>query len=795
MKGMIENYWKVALRNLIRLRFYTLINLFGLALGLTIAMLIGFYILHELRYDKFHPGYERIYRLATKGDLSGQFFNVPMSSAPMGQALADEYDEIAAATRLLRVRQKVMVQSNQEGHYENRMFYANYAFFQVFGYDLLQGNPEKVLASPYQVVITESMAHKYFGTDNVLGQIIVFNQANRYTISGVVADPPSCSHLQFDFLLSASSLEEDEALYGVNNWTTFAYHTYIKFTDDALPKRFNLLLEDYFEKASGYDLAAEHIRIIPYLQPLTDIHLHSHLPEELSDNGSIATLYILVVVALFILGIACFNYVNLATAKSSTRAREVAVRKLVGATRKQLVGQFLSEAMLIVLLAGLIALFATEMLLPAFNKVAHTSIEFSGFLHMQTLGVWCICIVIIGILAGTYPAFFLAAYKPLDVLKGNIWGQRNRKSFRSSLVVFQFSVAVVLIIATAMVYRQVNYVRTQNLGFDKNEVVVLPVLDSTLASRSKSLRNALKVVPGVEHVTASSNIPGNGLTGEGFNAEGTEGRTVLIFSFKADVDYVRAMGLNIKKGRNFTSALRDTNAVLVNETLVTKMGWQNPIGKRLIQEHRVFHVVGVIQDMHFNSLHQAVEPMMIMPLQEHIAYVSIKLHPDLEDEALRQIQQVWTEFDSRYPFQYSLLEDVYNKLYNNEITVGRMLLGFALLALFIACLGLLGLSSFVTEQRTKEIGIRKAMGASVWDIVLKLTYDFARWVFLANLIGWPVAYAILSFWLTDFQYQASMPIWLYLNAAAITFLVSIATVNYQALKTAFMDPVDALRDE
>jgi putative ABC transport system permease protein len=795
MKGMIENYWKVSFRNLIRMRFYTLINIFGLALGMTIALLIGFYILHEFRYDKFHEGYERIFRVATKGDLSGQYFHVPMSSAPMGPALQLKYDDIQYATRLLKVRQKVMTESLGNSHYENSLLYADSSFFQVFDFELVAGDPAKVLSKPYQVVITQRAAQKYFKGAPVLGQEVVFNKNNVYTISGIVKDPPSYSHIDFDFLLSFGSLAEQPDLYELNTWTTFAYHTYIKFKKDALPNRYNMLLEVFFERQSGYDLQAENIRIIPYLQPLSSIHLYSHLSDELESSGSIAIIFVLLVVVLFILGIACFNYINLATAKSSTRAREVAVRKLVGASRKQLIGQFLSEALILVFFSGLIALFAAELLLPSFNKLANTSLVFEGFLKAQMLALWVAFLLFIGLLAGAYPAFFLSSYRPIDVLKGQIWELRRKKSFRSSLVVFQFSVAVVLIIATGMVYRQLDFVRTQNLGFEKDHTVVIPLMDSSIAQRSYELRNALKALDGVLHVTASSNIPGHGLSAQGYTPEGSEGKTLLIFSFRADSDYVEAMGLNLTKGRNITKALRDSNAVLVNQTLVHKLGWQDPLGRKLMQPGKSYHIVGVFQDMHFNSLHQAVEPMMIMPLQEQVTYMSVRLDPEKEERTLQAISNLWAQFDNRYPFQYSLLEEVYSRLYSSELKVGRMLLGFTLLAVFIACMGLLGLSAFITEQRTKEIGIRKAMGASVWNIVLKLTYDFAKWVFVANLIGWPIAYWSLSRWLEDFQYQATMPVWLFLNAALITFFVSIATVNYQALKTAFMDPVIVLRDE
>ncbi len=795
MKGMIENYWKVAFRNLVRMRFYTLINIFGLALGMTIALLIGFYILHELRYDRFHEGYERIYRVATKGDLSGQYFHVPMSSAPMGPALQQEYEDIQHTTRILKVRQKVMTEALGNSHYENSLLYVDSSFFKVFSFELTAGNLQEILKKPNQVVITQRAAQKYFKGAPVLGQEIVFKQNKVYTICGIVKDPPSYSHFDFDFLLSFSSLEDQSEEFELNAWTTFAYHTYIKFKEQALPNRYNMLLEDFFEQRAGYDLKADNIRIIPYLQPLSSIHLYSHLSDELEPNGSIATIFILLVVALSILGIACFNYVNLSTAKSSTRAREVAVRKMLGASKKQLIGQFLSEALILVFFSGIIALFAAELLLPSFNKLANTSLVFEGFLKTQTLLIWLAFLFLIGLLAGAYPALFLSAYKPINVLKGQIWELRRKKSFRSSLVVFQFSVAVVLIIVTSMVYRQLDFVRTQNLGFEKDHTVVIPLMDSSITNRSFELRNALKALNGVLHVTASSNIPGHGLSAQGYTPEGQEGHTILVFSFRADTDYVEAMGLNLVNGRNLTKALRDTNAVLVNQTLVHKLGWKDPIGRELKQPGRSYHIVGVFQDMHFNSLHKAVEPMMILPLQEQVTYMSVRLDAEAKEHTLQAIAKVWGRFDNRYPFQYSLLEEVYSRLYSSELKIGRMLLGFTLLAVFIACMGLLGLSAFITEQRTKEIGIRKAMGASVWNIVLKLTYDFARWVFIANIIGWPVAYLFLSRWLDDFQYQASMPIWLFLNAALITFFVSIATVNYQALKTAFMDPVVALRDE
>ena len=800
---MFRNYLKIALRNLLKFKGYTAINIAGLAVGMACTLLIFLYVQNELSYDRYHENAERIYRTVVDKTFSGKTMKAASNGAPYGPLLKEAFPEIDDYVRF-RQSGKVLVEYQDKKFHEERFFYADASVLNVFTFPLVNGNPNTALESPYSILITETMRKKYFGTENPIGKVL--NISNReYTIRGILADIPENSHFKFDLLASFSTLEDIEpgALRHPGN---MYYHTYFLLAPGISAAELGQKIPPLLEKSYG-----EHVRkaVTIFFQPLTRIHLHSHRVGEIEANGSIANVYIFSAIALFILLIACINFMNLATARSMGRAKEVGVRKVLGAYRKQLIYQFLSEALFLSFISLLVGVILVSAVLPLFNDLAEKSIQLSNLINSQFLMALLAIVFFCGIFAGSYPAFFLSGFKPVKVLKGAIEGLSSRSSLlRKGLVTFQFSISIILLTATFIVTDQLNFMMNKPLGFNKEQVAVVAVRGEEAGQQYERIKTEWQNIPGVAGVSAAGGLPGEGVSRifyfpeqEGSD-EGLSMGTIFV-----DYDYLETLDIPLVSGRNFSPEFStdEASAFLVNEAAVKKLGWQEPLGKKIVWPTSIVkgqgrivkegEVVGVVKDFHYTSLHQPIDPLVLHIRPGAFDMIAVRISPDNIPGTLTQLQSSWATFDSRNPFEYSFLDETFDQQYRGEARFRSIFSYFSTLAIFIACLGLFGLVAFTTTRRMKEIGVRKVLGATMSNIVVMLSKDYAKLVVLASVAAVPLAYYVMNTWLQSFAYRVEMGIWVFFAAGFLTLLIALFTVGYQAVKAARTNPVDALRYE
>ena len=792
---MLKNYFKIALRNLRKHRGYTVINVAGLGIGLASCVLIFLYVQDELSYDRFHANAERIVRVAVDDiDANGNVSSFARVGAPWGPALVQDFPEVEMSVRF-RFVGNVLFRRGDARVYEGDGLYADPAVFDIFTLPFIQGNPETALAEPDALVLTETLAQKYFGDAAPLGQTLTIEGAE-VTITGVVEDMPGNSHFSFSFLrpfaVHAAARPD-----WMDNWGRFNYHVYLLLRDAAAAETLQGKLPAFLQRHLDEVTAATTTVV---LQPLTRIHLYSHRSREFEANGSMTTVYILSAIALFILLIACINFMNLATARSASRAKEVGLRKVVGAHRRQLVGQFLGEATLVSFLALVVGLALVELLLPAFNTLTGKTLathytEDAGLLTgLLLLGL------IVGGLAGSYPALYLSAFRPASVLKGGLPRGTRAARLRKSLVVAQFTISIVLLIGVGVVFEQLGFIQSKNLGFNKEQVVMIPMRDNTVRQNYETMKTAFVQHPSVLKAAASSGSLGGGDWGISIRAEGAaDEETLSTRMLCLDYDYLETMEMDLVAGRNLSEAFpSDTEgAFLINETLAQQLGWDDPLGRRLQVggDWRKGAVVGVVKDFNFRSLHEAVDPMVMFFVPDNMLIFSVRIHAENAGAALDHLRTTWEQFAPERPFVYSFLDESFAQQYEADEQLGEVFGYFALLAVVIACLGLFGLASFTAEQRTKEIGIRKVLGASVAGIVLLLSKDFARLMGLALVLAAPLAYVLMTRWLESFAYRVDLSWQIFLGAGVLALAIAMATVSYQAIRAAVSDPVTALRYE
>ncbi len=800
---MLRNYLIIALRNVSRHKGYTVINVAGLAIGIACCLVILGFVLDETRYDRFHTHADRIYRIVYSTSNDGQPTNANTSFS-VGPALETEFPAIEKSTRFVKMGwgEKRVFSRGDRRFYEGSFFFADASVFDVFTFPLLDGNRSSALVEPQSIVLTESAAQKYFGEENPVGRTIsvdAFNDGSfaEYRVTGVLQDLPRRSHIQFDFLLSFSSLPGPPEGWGLD--PVFNYVLLSEGVDPSdLESRFPHFLDrqlEHFGHERYFDVL---------LQPITDIHLHSQLRAELRPNGNVAYVYIFSAIAFFILLIACVNFMNLATARSARRAKEVGLRKVAGANRAQLIRQFLSEAILLSVLSAILAIGVVRVLLPAFNQVAGTALSFSDLTSPPIIGLFVALTLLVGLLAGSYPAIFLSAFQPSTILKGTMEGGEPRAALiRKGLVVFQFGVSILLIACTAVVSQQMDYVRDTNLGFDREHVVVLPLNDQIRQSYS-AFRRELSGRSGIRSVSLSEQVPARAGNGASYLFEGMD-EDVGVHRLFVDERFTETYGVEMAAGRSFSRAIStdSSQAFLVNETLVREAGWESAeaaIGKEVTMYwsdvERRGRIVGVTRDFHLFSLRGAVTPVVInqMPYR-YLNFASVRLGAASGRNALRQLGTLWAEFAPDYPFEYYFVDDDFQRLHRADQQLGQVFTSFAALAMLIACLGLFALASFTTEQRTKEIGVRKVLGASVPQVVALLTRDFTRLIMVAFLIAAPAAYVLMQRWLEDFVYRIDLQLWTFAAAGIAALFVAWATVAYQTFRAANTDPVRALRYE
>jgi len=802
---MLKNYLKIALRILRRYKAYSLINIAGLAIGLACCLLILAYVRHELSYDRYHQNTAQIYRVVEELDLPGNKIHMAITPAPFAPAMDNDLEEVVHAVRFMSSRnigEKVLVRFQDRYFYEDKWFYADDAVFDIFTFPLAKGNPKTALKEPLSVVVTEEAARKYFGDEDPMGKVLnVTDEYNQYDflITGVLKNIPLNSHFRFDFLASFITLEKHYR-FNLPNWFNHAYYTYLLLEKGCNPKDLEKKFPGLVEKYTG-KVGASVLK--PHLQPLSSIHLHSHLQSEIEANSDIAYVYVFSAIAFFILLIACMNFMNLATARYACRTREVGVRKVVGARRPQLIRQFLGESILFSLVALPVSILLVELLLPAFSSLIGRKLAFNYFSNWLVLIGLLGVTFLVGCLSGIYPALFLSAFEPVKVLKGTFLSGSRGAHLRKGLIVFQFAISIILMVSTAVIINQVDYLRTKKLGFQKEQVLVLPLRSKETRIRHELLKYEFLKNPRIMKVTMSSGLPGRIRHYWAINSQLTEElfaakkKVMSAWVLMVDHDFIKTLGMEIIEGRDFSRdfATDEKEAVIINEQAAKEFGWTSPLGMRVKTENMDGYVIGVVKDFHFKPLYQLIEPIVIYIKPSFFEYASLRISPDGIPSTLADLKDKWKELAPDQPFEYFFLDSDFDSVYRSEERVGKLTGSSTLLAIFIACLGLFGLASFTAEQRTKEIGIRKVLGASIPAVVALLTREFTKWVVVANIVAWPVSYFVMHRWLQNFAYRTNIGLLNFLLAAAVTLTVALLAVSYQAIKAAAANPVEALRYE
>lgn len=809
---MFQNYFKLAWRNLMKYRFISFINLFGLTIGLTCCLLITTYILNELSYDRYNENADNIYRVTRTFNNEEGVVSLTLStvSPPFGYYLPNDFPEIQKMTRLLdngitplRYKEKLI---NEED-----VFFADENLFDVFSIKTVKGNPKTALAAPFSVMLTEETAKKYFGDEDPMNKVLRYNNQLDLKVAGVYKAFPANAHMHPGMLISFNTLR-DSTVYGEENlrtnWGNNSFFTYLllpkHYDVQKMVARFPAFID---KRMAGQEYVGKQASKFTSLdlQKLTDIHLYSHTDYEAEPNGDMSRVYIFAAIGLFILFIACINYMNLSTARSALRAREIGIRKVIGARKKELILQFLSESVLISWVAIIIALCLCYFALPWLNKLSGQQLSVNILLKWQVLVPVVLAPFFIGFISGIYPALFMSSFQPIKTLKGLFRVDGGSISFRKVLVITQFSISIILIITTAIVFQQLNYMQKASLGFDKDHIAILPY-NNALNENFEAFRNELLSNANFKEAGRSSRIPTGRLL-DNMGASVLSGdsmrdvKTDLKF-LSIDYDFIPTYGISMAAGRNISRQYgTDTLSFVLNESAVKAIGWKSAeeaIGKDFKYGNTKGHIVGVVKDFHFESMHEPIAPMvfeMFPPSQSYYNSLSVKFSGNNIASSLAHLEKTWKKFLPEIPYQYNFLDERFAALYEAEEKQGTLFTVFACIAIFIACLGLFGLSAFAITQRFKEIGVRKVLGANVSSIVTLLSKDFLKLVLIAAIIAFPVAWYAMYTWLQDFAYRISMPWWIFLFAAITALLVALITVSSQAIKAALMNPVKSLRTE
>ncbi|MFK7847966.1 MAG: FtsX-like permease family protein [Rhodothermales bacterium] len=809
---MIRNYAKIALRNLLKYKGYTFINVFGLALGLVTCLFILQFIQDERSYDQFHEKGERIHQIGMRGVIGGQFMEIANSGTPMGPTLKQDYPEIEQFVRVKSMGRVLFERENTQ-FYEDAVYWADSTFFSVFSFPLLRGDEKTALAAPNTIVLTESAARKYFGTAvDPIGQTLRFENRADYEITGIVADVPAQSHLQFDILVSMESVIADLNVI----WLSHHLHTYIVLTPQArissIEAKFPDLVERYvapeFEQFTGTSLAEARksgMEFGYYTQPLSGLYLDHVGSDAIGVTSDIKYLYILGAIALFILLLAFINFMNLSTARSAQRAKEVGMRKVLGSERKQLIWQFLGESVVLAFVAFFVAGLLFLMMRPMFNSLAGKTLVLSWETGLLSLSILFGLSLFSGLMAGIYPALVLSAFKPITVLKGKMSTGAKGSWLRGSLIVVQFTVSVMLLIGTGVVFSQIQYMQNERLGFSGEQVVVLPIEEGQ--EQYETFRQALMQHPGVLAVAASDYVPGRVGNATAYRPEEAPAAETFVLSVaRVSHDYLETLEINLVAGRDFSKEFSTdvTNAMLINVAGVKEFGWtpEEALGKRVHElaagedgEDISRSVIGVVEDFHFESLHESIGPLAMNIDQPQYQRLSVRIAPENMAATMGFLQTEWEMFEPGYPYNSVFLSADFNRFYAEEQRLGRIFVVFTILAIIIACLGLFGLASFITQQRTKEIGVRKTLGATVPGIVLMLSKEFTRLVLISAAVAVPLSYLLMSRWLEGFAFQVGLNWWIFVGAVAGALLMAWLTVGYQSIKAAVMNPIKALRYE
>jgi len=811
---MFSNFLKIALRNLLKNKVYTFINIIGLAVGIASCLIILMHVEDELSYDKFHEKSDRVYKLALERLYPEHVTNYAITPHSFSEVLVRDFPEVSNSVRLFGggnnpvVVRYVDEKGEETSFEESRFMAADSTFFDIFSFKLLNGDPQTALASAQNIVLTKAMATKYFGESDPMDKTLN-TDFGEFTVAGVMENIPENSHFQFDFLSAIKGIP----FFQNENFTGFSCHIYLELEKEALPEvveskfpkmvetyaapqiesNLNTTYEEYTAAGNGYNYS---------LIPLTDIHLFPiEYQGELKAGGDINDIYIFISIAILILLIACINFMNLSTARSTERAKEVGIRKTLGSPRSGLVGQFLTESVVLTLIATALALGLVYLALPYFNQIADKSL-------VLQFDSWSIIIVatfavLVGLLAGSYPAFVLSGFNPVKVLKGRLITNKSSAWLRNGLVIFQFAISIVLITGTLIVQQQLDYIKSKDLGYDRDDVLVIERI-GVLQDQHEAFVEELRAMPDVVEVGVSSTLPVNQFFGIQFFPQGaTEAITTNAMS--VDDNYMKTMGLEVIAGRDFSKDFNDSLAVIINQKTIDLLGVDDPIGLKMRHTtpgdtpvYRFYEVVGVVKDFHYMTLKDQISPFVILNNEGAFSFngfISVKMKEGQVSPGIANIEDKWKKFVPQEPFKYNFLSDELNEQYKTEANSGKIFGVFAVLAIIIACVGLFGLAAYMAGLRTKEIGIRKVMGASVAKVVFLLSKDFTKLILIALLVAVPVSWYFMNEWLSTFAYKTSISVWTFVISGGTALLIAWLTVSYQSIKAAIVNPVKSLKDE
>ena len=804
---MFKNYLKITIRNLTKNKLFSIVNILGLTIGITCFILIGLFVFNELTYDSYNNKEDRIFRLNSYYKVGDNRFNLANSPMPLANALASEYPEIEKIARLLPANN---IYLKKENNYikEEKFFYADSSLFDIFTIDFISGNPKTALTQPNNVVITTNTAQKYFSSKNPIGKRIILSNGKEFLITGVVKPLPENSHFEFDFIASLNSLPES----GKINWFGQFVHTYVLTKKGVTAEELNKKIYSVAEKYLGPIIkSAFGVSYKEFLNngnnfsfafvPLKDIHLYSKMFNELKEAGDINTIYFFSTIAIFILIIASINFINLSTARSKKRANEIGVRKVLGSNKTQLLKQFLSESILLCFIAVIISLMLVELLLPYFNNLTDKELSLNLFENAFLIPGLILFTLVLGISAGLYPSLLLASFKPVQILKSNAAVYNKKGGLRKSLVVFQFATSVVLFTGTFVIYNQMQYIKNKNLGFNKDQVLIIKNIND-LGSKQFTFANAIKENINVLDASLSFGLPDYDLTANIFKKKG-ENNPYTLVTIPVDYNFLNTYKLKIKEGRYFSKNIStDTLSIILNEAAVKKLNFKNPLNSELLtslgNNNNVspLKVIGIVKDFHLQTLKDEIRPAALILLDTPEAdFLSIKIFSKDIQKTIKYLSNKWKEFGQIKPMEYSFFDDNFNELYKSEIQSEKVFTIFAILAIIIACLGLFGLTAFTAEQRKKEIGIRKVLGATVTNIVFMLSKEFLILIGAANVIAWPVSYFLMHKWLEDFVYKTEMGIDIFLISGLAVIVIALITVSFQAIYAAISNPVNSIRYE
>ncbi len=788
---MLKNYFTIAFRNIKKYKAFTLINVLGLATGIACSILIIMWVLNEYNYDKFHSKGDRIYRVLQHIKYD-DVVTWAITQGPVGPGLKEITPEIENYARFRFTNWPIKYEDN---NYEFTGAYTDKTVFELFDFQSMTGNLQSALATPHSIVLTKSMVESIFGNEDPIGKILKVREEYDLTVTGIIDDVPDQSHLQFDFL---STMEFAKELgHTVDIWTNSGFYTYILLRENADPDKVTDKIYNFLDDKPTLEKWEKLT-----LQPLYDIHFSSNLGFDTGETVNYQYIIIFSSAAIFILLVACINFMNLSTARASMRAREVGLRKVVGAKKSQLIKQFISESVFITFISLVIAVILAGMFMPVFNEIAGKNFSLTFFTEPKILLSLFAVLILTGLISGSYPALVLSSFKPIKILRSNSGVNDRGTKLRKVLVVFQYIVTTALLIGTFVVYNQIKFMQNMSLGYDKENIINFRV-NNSVVNNYDAFRNELLNDPSIINVCRTESIPTDGITfsnalwrWEGYDPE----NPVLFRASVVDNDFFDTYGIKIKDGRTFSEKFpSDSMALVINETAAKIIGYDDPVGKNFYYDNKnsllEFKIIGVVEDYNFRSLHSQIEPLILVKPWIDVNLISVKLRLDNVSQTIASAENTYEKFANEAGLNFTFLDESLNQLYTSEENIGNILKYFTVLAIFISCLGLIGLSSFMALRRTKEIGVRKVLGASVFKVIILLIKEFLIYVAIANIIAWPIAYYLMNGWLQDFAYHTSIGIWIFLLTGAVAVFFAIVTTSYQSIRAALANPVDALKYE